>query len=98
MVEEDGYDVIVLYRLVKKICNWSSYVVVNDVLNNVLEAMHNFMLVKGDEYLSLPKYLEAAKQRFDVLKESDFDMASEGLRDVYMAEMKSRGNIASDLY
>ena len=89
---------IVLCRLVKKIYNGSSYVVVNNVLGNVLEAMHNFMLIKGDKYLSMLKYLEAVKQRFNILKELGFNIASEGLRDVCIAEIKSRGNMSSDLY
>ena len=42
--------------------------------------------------------MEAAKQQFDVLKELEFDMASEGLRDACIAEMKSCGNMASNLY
>ena len=98
IVQEDGYGMIVLYKLVKKICNGSSYIVVNNMLGNVLEAMYNFIFIKDDKYLLLVKYLEIAKQQFDVLKESGFNMASKELRDAYIAEIKSCRNITSDLY
>jgi len=61
MVEDGGYNVMILHKLVRKICNGSATVVVDDVTGNMLKAMYNFMLIKGDNYLTLAKYLEASK-------------------------------------
>ena len=62
IIKNEGYNVMTLHKLVKKICNGSSAVMVNDVLGNILESMYNCMLIRGDDYPTLAKYLEATKQ------------------------------------
>ena len=61
IIDEDSYNVIVLHKLVKKIYNSSASIIVDYVLGNILEALRNFLLIKGNKYPSLAKYLEAAK-------------------------------------
>ena len=77
-------------ELVKKNCNGSASVVANDVIGNLMESLYNYMLIKGDDYQTLPKYLEATEHRYEVLKETGFSLASESLRDAYMEEEQRR--------
>ena len=90
MVEDGGCNVVILHKLVRKICNGSAAVMVDDVLGNMLEAMCNYMHIRGDDFPILSKYLESTKQRIEVLKESGFDIASAGIRDLCMKELESR--------
>ena len=60
MMKNNLFNAITLHKLVRKICNGSTYVVVEDVIKNVIECMHAVMLLKRDDFNSLPKYLEAA--------------------------------------
>ena len=50
-----------LLELVKKICDGSMFVVVDDIVGNLLEAMHNSLLIYRDDFPMLPKYLEASE-------------------------------------
>ena len=36
-------------HLIKKVCNGSSGVIVEDVVGNIVEAMHNMFFVKGED-------------------------------------------------
>ena len=49
------------------------------------------MMIRRDEYESLSKYLETIEYRFQVAKECYIDVATEGLREVYLVELRSRG-------
>ena len=49
MESTNGHDAMVLYQLIKNICNGSVSVVVEDVLGNLIEDLHNFTLIRGDE-------------------------------------------------
>ena len=42
-----------LLGLVKKTCNGSTFVVVDDVVSNLLEAMHNLLLTRRDDFPAL---------------------------------------------
>ena len=53
-----------LHQLVRKNCNGSTYMVVDDVIGNFLEVMYNVLLIRGDNFKSLPKYLEVANLKF----------------------------------
>ena len=78
-----------LHKLVKKICNGSTSTVEEDALGKIMEFPHNFLLVRGNDYESLPKYLKAVNHRCSMLKESGFDLATDNLRDDFMAELLS---------
>ena len=77
--------------LIRKNCNCSACVVIEDVIGTIMESMHSMMMIMGDECDSLPKYLEATENRYQVAKESQFDLANEYLRDACMTELESRG-------
>ena len=81
MEKSNCFHVMKSCKLVKKNCNGSTRVVVEYVLGNMMDSLHNMMLVKGDEYEEFPKHLETFKHHFDVLKKSGLDIASEELRD-----------------
>ena len=98
MVDEGGHNSMVLCKLVKKICNVSASCAVDDVLGKMLETMCNCMLIRGDDYPNLAKFLEATKQRLDVLKQTGFDIAGESIRDSCMNEIKSRGQDITALH
>ena len=58
---------------------------------SMVEVLHNFILIKGDDFTSLSKHLESSEQRFDIIKQSYFEVASAGIRDSRMNELVSRG-------
>ena len=93
-----NYNAITLYKSVKKLCNRSATVMTDDVLGNMVEVVYNLLLIKGDEYQTLSKYLEATKQCLEVLKGSGFNMATNTLRDLYMGELASRNQDSTALY
>ena len=64
----------------------------------MIEAMYSYLFIKGDEYNLLSEYLEYLEQRYDVLKELWFNIASTKLRDAYLLELESRGQDATTLY
>ena len=80
-----------LHNLVKKICNDSTYVVVDDVVGNMLESLHSVFLIRGDDHTSLPKCLEVSQHRFEVLEESGFNMVSPIFRDACMDDLNNCG-------
>ena len=45
------------------------------------------MLICGEDYLLLLKYLQAFKHHYKVLKEAEFDMTSKKLKDLCMREL-----------
>ena len=55
MITSNLNNTIALCQLVKKTCNGLTCVVVDDALGNVVESLHNFILIRGEEYLSSPK-------------------------------------------
>ena len=57
MVKAKRYCSMKLLDLVKKICNGSTYVIVDDVVGNLIESLYNVMLIRGDDFNSLPRYL-----------------------------------------
>ena len=59
-----------LYAMVKKTCNGSTYVVVDDVVGKMLEYLHNVFLIRCNDCITLLKYHEAAQHRFKVLEEA----------------------------
>ena len=60
MVKTKRYCAMKLYELARKNYNGSTHVVVDDVVGNILEALYNVLLITGDDFQSLPKYLEAS--------------------------------------
>ena len=98
MVQSNRYCAMKLYSLVKRNCNGSTYVMVDDVMGNLIEALYSVLLIRGDEYPNLPKYLEASDHKFVVLREALFDIANEELRDAYMTELDNRGQQSSGAY
>lgn len=87
-----------LWELVKKSCNGSACAVVDDVIGNLIEAMRNALLVRGDDFSSLPKCLEALEHRHKILTQTGFDVASEKLRDNFMSELENRRQEESKLH
>ena len=87
-----------LYALIKRIYNGLISIIVEDVLGNMLEALYNFVLIQGEEYDSLAKYLEVSNHQFTLLKQTGFKMATESLRDKYMKELMKRRQEKSEVY
>ena len=66
-----------LLGLVQKIMNGSTYVVVDDAVGSLVESLHNVLLIRGDDFDSLPKYLEASEHRHAALDGDGFEVASQ---------------------
>lgn len=81
MNESKRFNAMTLYSLIKKIYNGSTLVIVEDMIDNVLEVLYNFVLIRGEEYDSLAKYLEASEHRFSLLQQVGLDLATETLWD-----------------
>ena len=71
---------------------------IDDVLGNVLSWLYDFLLVCGDDFGSPAEYCKHFNNRFEVLKQSGFRVASAALRDNVMAEMVTRGHEDTNLY
>ena len=51
---------MMFHQLIRKICNSSTALVIENVIGITLELLHSYILNKGDEYNSLLKYLETS--------------------------------------
>ena len=60
MMKDNLFNTITLHKLVQKICNGSTCIIVEDVIGNTMECMYAVMLLKGDDFDSLLMHLEAA--------------------------------------
>ena len=65
----------------------STCIVVDNVVGNALESMHNTLLIQGDDYQSLPKHIEALKHRHEALEDTGFEVSSTKFRDAYTEEL-----------
>ena len=86
MISNNLFSTITLFKLVRKICNESTFVLVEDVIGNAVEAMHSVMILRGEDYPYLPKYLEAATQKHKCFLQARCRFATEQLRDAYLEE------------
>ena len=91
MVKSKRYCAMKLLNLVKKIYNGSTYVIVGDAVGNLIESLYNVMLIRGDDFKSLPKCLEASEHRHSALVGAGFDIVNPKFRDSYMEELVNRG-------
>ena len=98
MIKTKRYCAMQLLGLVRKICNGSTYVVVDDVVGSLIESLHNALLIRGDDFNSLPKYLEVSEHRYAVLDGAGFEIANAKFRDSYMEEQINRGQDLSKTY
>jgi len=98
MVSKRRYNSMTLYKLIRKICNGSMSVVSGDVLGNLMESLYTLLMVRGEDYESFPKYFEVVNHRYNILKESGFDLATDNLRDTLMVELSNRGQSESQMY
>ena len=80
-----------LYNLVRKNCNGSTEVVVEDVISSLIEPLLNFALIRGDDHESLPKHLQAHKKKFEVPSGGGFVVTGANLRHLNMSKLISRG-------
>ena len=90
MVKKNKLCAVKLHDLVRKNCNGSTVVVVEDVIGNLIEALFNFALIRGEEYEHFPKCLQAQEYKFEVLSGGGFDVAGTKSSDLHMNELISR--------
>ena len=67
-MKDNLLNAITLRKLVRKICNRSTRIVVEDMIGSAIEYVHAVMLLKRDDFDSLPKYLEAVQQKCKYFK------------------------------
>ena len=68
------------------------------MISNLVESIYNFILVRGEEYNSLPKYLEAFDYKTEVLAGTRFNLANDQLRDLYMNKLVNHRQTDSITY
>ena len=68
------------------------------MLGNFVEALCDFVLIRGEEHYALPKCMEVSQNRYEVLKMVGFEMATKELRDTYMQELRSREQDRTTIY
>ena len=90
-MKDNLFSAITLYKLIHKICNGSTFVVVEDVIGNAVESLYSVILLKGEDFLSLPKYLEATTQKYKCFEQVGCKFATERIRDAYLEELLNRG-------
>jgi len=98
IISQRRYNSMMLYRFIQRICNGSTSVIGEDVIGNMMESLYNFLMVRGEDYESVPKYFEVVNHRYTILKESGFDLATDSLRDTLIVELSNRGQSESHFY
>ena len=73
--------------MIRKNCNCSACVVIEDVIGTMLKSMCSMTMIRVDEHDAMPKCIKATENQCQVAKESNLDMANERLRDACMAEL-----------
>ena len=87
-----------LCNLIHKICSSSISVIADDMVGTILEALHNYLLNRGEDHDSLPKFMESSDHKFEVLKSTGFTFATDLIRDSYLTELRDRKQENSTLY
>ena len=87
-----------LLILIKKICNGSTYAVNEDIVGKFLELLYSALLVRGNDFSSLLKYIEASEHRYCILEEARFGVANPKFRDAQMKELEDYRQYTSKLY
>ena len=85
------FNSITLYDLIKKIYSGLIVVVVDNILENLIEAIYRFLIIRGKDYNSLEKYTEVLDYYFNLLKQTEFDIGIPDLRNTYIKELLGRG-------
>ena len=62
------FNALIMWNRIKNVFNGFACFLVDDVIGNTVENMHALFLLRGDDCLSFPKYLEASVQRNDFSK------------------------------
>ena len=58
----------------------------DNVIGSIVEALHNFILLRGDDYDTLPNHMEASDQRYSTLGETGFRFITDGAHDGHVAD------------
>ena len=90
MVMKKRYYAYKLYQLVRKNCNGSTYIVVDNTIRSFLESMCNVLLIREDDFKSLLKYLKKAAHRIKVLDEAGFKVAKPKFHYAVIEELENR--------
>ena len=91
MVARSLLNAMMLYELMKKIRNGSTYVIVNDEMGSVIEKMFSLLILRGDDCPSLHTHLEASEEMCDCFKQAGCKCEITQLRDACAQELHVRG-------
>lgn len=94
---EDG-DVGELFQMLSNICNGCTTGTTEDTILNIMDALYNWLFIKGDDFLTLSEYMEGFENSYDVTERAGFNIANIGLRDLYMMELENQGHEAGATY
>ena len=59
----------------------STNLIKDDIAGNLVELLHNFTLIRGTYFVSVPKCLEALEHRINSFKENGLGIVADGFRD-----------------
>ena len=90
MVTRNSFDSMVLYQSIQKNFNESTSVISEGAMENIVEVLHNFILIKCDEFTQLSNNIDSSDKYSDMLKQCDFKVASACIRYSFMSELVSR--------
>ena len=68
MISSKIFNAMELHGLIRKIYNGSDSVITEDVVGNIIEALCNFSLIRGEKCDKFYKHLEASEHIFELLK------------------------------
>ena len=80
-----------LCKLIKKICHGSTSMVVDNVMGNLIEAIHNLGFIRSNDHADFLMCLKVSSHGFVFLTDTGFSIAIEALRDAHMCEFLCRG-------
>ena len=94
---DDG-DVGERYKILCNICNGSMKTTKEETLSNELDAVNNWLFIKGDNYPTLSEHMEGFENCYDVVEKAGFTIASVDLCEFYMIELKNEGEKTGATY
>ena len=65
----------------------SMHAVVNNIVDNLLEAMNSILLIRRDDFQSLLNYLETLERKCKIFLEAGFEVANKNFCDAFALEL-----------
>ena len=84
--------------MIKKVWSGSTSVIVDDIVDNILEALFNYLCNQDEDHKSLLKFMESSDHKFEVLKVIGFTFTIEEICESYLMELRNQKQENSVVY